>query len=740
MVLAFIVATYLSVRASRIALTDTLKGNLEADAKLQSELTRSYLIWTRGMAIDLAAAAEANKFKEEAILRTISKSLENNDQVFGSTIAYEPRQFDPSLYYWAPYYSRTADNELRFTQLGNPGYNYFQQDWYTLPKARSAPVLSPPYYDEGGGEIWMVTWSVPFYGDDGNFIGVSKADIALSQTEEFVKQIAVGEQGYAFLIDQNGVILGIGNNGGQHETMVDTILNGEKTNEAEKWNDMIRAMLRGESGFADVVDLPGNPMFVAFEPIGLDTGWSMGLAFPQTELFLPAAQLQNFLIIIAFMIVTASGFLLFLFTQSITMPLQRLALRASQFTQEQVRQNKAQFLEPIQIKTRDELQDLANAFNQMNVEFVHIFETLEERVVERTENLNVACKQSERRAKQFETAAQVAKTIASIRDLDTLLPRITQLISQQFGFYHTGIFLLDDAREYAVLSAANSEGGKRMLAREHKLKVGQTGGIVGYVTGTGNARVAINTGADAIHFNNPDLPGAHSEMAIPLRISGQVMGALDVQSTEPNAFGQEDIEVLSALADQVAVAIQNARSFSEMKKMLAEAQRAASNEITQAWKVLQPAPVGTGYQKSGSSFKPLEEPLDGEHIRHAVEKGETVVQPSNLVVPIRLRGQVIGVINLRMPRSHKWSEDEVDIAEALSERLSLAIETATLLNATQRRAGIEKITSEISGKISSSTQFETILQTAAQELSRALGGSEVLVQIEPVALGMKPEN
>jgi putative methionine-R-sulfoxide reductase with GAF domain len=293
--------------------------------------------------------------------------------------------------------------------------------------------------------------------------------------------------------------------------------------------------------------------------------------------------------------------------------------------------------------------------------------------------------------------------------------------------------LIDENREFAVLQAASSAGGIRMLEREHKLKVGQTG-IVGYVAATGFPRIALDVGADAIYFDNPDLPETRSEIALPMNYAGKLMGVLDVQSAQPNAFSREDTEILSTLADQVAVAINNAKSLYETRKLLDEVSNTSASYISQAWKILRPVTVGTGFQKAGLSIKPLDKPLQGEHIQKAVESGQTTVSSCKLAVPIRLRGQVIGVMNLQIPDNHIWSSDEVDIAEAVAERLSLAIETATLLQSTQRRADIERITTEISGKISSSTRFETILQTAAQELSRVLGGSDVLVQIEPVSI------
>lgn len=374
-----------------------------------------------------------------------------------------------------------------------------------------------------------------------------------------------------------------------------------------------------------------------------------------------------------------------------------------------------------------------------NIELEDLRASLEKRVIQRTLELDTANHNNERRAKQFEAIAQVTRAISSIQDLDSILPRITQVISEQFGHYHTGIFLLDDNREFAILRAANSEGGIGMLANKHKLLVGQTG-IVGYVTATGQPRIALDVGTDAVYFDNPFLPNTHSEIALPLRIAGQVVGALDVQSEDSNAFTENDIDVLSTLADQVSIAIQNARTLEEARKSLAEAQSAFGQLTQESWKTLRPETVGMGFHLSDQTAQRLKKPLEGSEIEQALTEGETVIiteneRTSSLTIPIRLRNNVIGVMNLKTNGATIITQDEVDIAEAISARLSLAIETATLLRTTQRRADIEKITTDISAKVSSSTRFETILQTAAQELSRALGG-EVIVQIEPIAMKM----
>ena len=362
--------------------------------------------------------------------------------------------------------------------------------------------------------------------------------------------------------------------------------------------------------------------------------------------------------------------------------------------------------------------------------------SLENRIADSTAELVTTNRRNERRARQFEAIAQVARVIATIQDLDSLLPRITQVISQQFGFYHVGIFMWDENHEFAVLVAANSDGGQRMLKRGHKLGIGQTG-IVGFVAATGTSRIALDVGADAVYFDNPDLPLTRSELALPLHVANETIGVLDVQSTEQNVFQEEDTEVLSTLADQVAIAIQNGHSYETTQGLLKEAQKTSVLYLRDSWRALQSREEHLGYMISDNNLKALNKPITSMQISRAISSRETVSETGktpSLTIPIRLRDEAIGVIDIHIAEEHEWDADEVDIAQAVAERLSLALETSLLLRTTQRRAQIERATSEISSKISASTQFDSILRTAAEELSRVLGGSEVLVQIQTNAI------
>ncbi len=174
-----------------------------------------------------------------------------------------------------------------------------------------------------------------------------------------------------------------------------------------------------------------------------------------------------------------------------------------------------------------------------------------------------------RRAIQLQVAAEIARDVSTTLDLDIVLNRAVELVRDRFGFYHAGIFLVDELGEYAILRAAAGPSREELLAKRHRLKVGQTG-IVGFVTGTGLPRIAQDVGGDEVHYKNPDLPNTRSELALPLKVSQNIIGALDVQSVQENAFDEEDVTILQILADLLAVAIDHAHLFNRVQEYATE--------------------------------------------------------------------------------------------------------------------------------------------------------------------------
>jgi len=359
----------------------------------------------------------------------------------------------------------------------------------------------------------------------------------------------------------------------------------------------------------------------------------------------------------------------------------------------------------------EEFRFLARTFNNMAAELQQLYTGLERLVAQRTADLA-------RRTAQLEAAATVAREAAEIRDLDTLLNETVRLISDRFGFYHAGIFLVDDAREYAVLRAASSEGGQRMLARGHRLAVGKVG-IVGTVAGTGKPRIALDVGADAVFFDNPDLPLTRSEMALPLRVGERVIGVLDVQSVEPAAFTEEDVAVLQTLADQIALAVENARLLEESRRALEELERLYGGRAREAWQVwaaLRPA----AYRYTGVDVEPLPAPvpLTGEG------------DGRQLAVPIRLWGQTIGTVLLkRTEEQPPWSPEERRLAEEMGEQIALALENARLIAETESRAARERLLSEMTSRLTRSLDMDALLEVAVRELARLPEVAEVAVYV-----------
>jgi GAF domain-containing protein len=350
---------------------------------------------------------------------------------------------------------------------------------------------------------------------------------------------------------------------------------------------------------------------------------------------------------------------------------------------------------------------------------------LEKRVEERTSELK-------KRATQLEAVSSVARTIASVQEIDTLLPAITRLVSQQFGFYHVGIFLLDQQRRNAVLSAANSQGGRQMLGRQHSLPL-DSHSIVGYAALRGEPRIALDVGSDSIYFNNPDLPDTRSEMAIPLRVAGEVIGALDVQSTETNAFSPEDINVLTTLADQVAIAIENARLFGEAKRALGESQAMFEKYTQQEWSNFARQVKPNGFLFDGKQVLPLDNNPRREPIKAVIQTGSLSLEKASatIAIPIKLRGQTVGVLDVRSKKGQRhWKPDEIAMLEAAAERAALALENARLVESAQRRAARERAIGDISTRIGAVGNLESILQTAVEELGRKIGGAtEVTLEI-----------
>lgn len=382
---------------------------------------------------------------------------------------------------------------------------------------------------------------------------------------------------------------------------------------------------------------------------------------------------------------------------------------------------------------RERLQEL----NEANLELANLTSNLEHRVNERTTEIEKVNIQTVRRAAQLKAVVELSESIAQLHDLNELFPAVTRLISERFGFYHVGIFLIDQDHEYAVLQAANSEGGKRMLERKHRLPMGV--GVVGFCAQTGQPRIALDVGKDAVFFNNPDLPLTRSEVALPMRSRDETIGVLDVQSTEAGAFSSEDLQVLTALANQVSITLDNARLLTETRAAFMQVQE-VYNEFTRSeWSRTVARTDQSGFRFRSGRIEILENVLENPEVASAVQSGEVVVDQAQgskqsgttLAVPVKLRGEVIGILHVESNDPLRaWQDEEISLVQAVAERAAFAMENARLFQDARRRAAKERLISEASARIGGALNIENILQTTAEELERVLGGSEITIQFQ----------
>ena len=583
-----------------------------------------------------------------------------------------------------------------------------------------------PYQDPALTGL-IVTNSGPVFDENYKLRGVIGADVQLSKIEERVETLRIGTTGYAILIDSFGHIIAMPDLGyqdfdlTQEEIPVNEV---PKLTILDQGPDELRfifqSMAQGGTGLTRA-QIHGIEHYIVYAPIS-STKYSLGIIVPVSEMDTAYREAQtlaaqenqatrNYVIILLAIVIVASALVSLGISQFLTNPVKLLTNTAQQVSS-------GDLSVKVPETSINELNVLARTFNAMTSQLKETLSGLEERVSKRTSELELANEQIQRRAALFEAISQVTRSISTSQDLEILLPTITNVISQQFGYYHVGIFLLDNNEEFAVLRASNSSGGQKMLARKHQLKVGETG-IVGYVTNTGEARIALDTGADAVFFDNPDLPDTRSEMALPLIIGNQVIGALDVQSVEPNAFSHEDVATLSTLADQVSIAIQNSHLYEETHKALAQLQTLVQRFTQEGWSQFTHSQNLSGIRRSESTATLLKEPLSLEAIKN----------DGYLDLPINLRGQKIGTLKMRTSDGHQWTQDEIDIASAIIERAAIAMENARLVADAQRRATRERVIGDISASISTFSDMEGILRTAVQQLGRRLGGAEVELEL-----------
>ncbi len=325
-----------------------------------------------------------------------------------------------------------------------------------------------------------------------------------------------------------------------------------------------------------------------------------------------------------------------------------------------------------------------------------------------------------RYAARLRVAADVSRATTSILDLNELLSTSVELIRAGFDYYYVGLFLLDEAGRYAILRAGTGEAGRKMLEAGHKLAVGETS-MIGWSILHGEPRISFDVGEEAVRFENPYLPLTRSEIAMPLIARGRVIGALTIQSSEPQAFSQEDITVLQTVADQLANAINNAQLYAEAQASLRQLQDIQRRSVGEAWTAFETRSAMLGYRYDLSEILPLDEPVLHE-LPEPVLQGQPTPLPfqegTALLAPVQMRDQLMGVFSFADPeQAREWSEEDLALVSAVSEQMALALENRLFFEQSQQALAQTRMLYEFGQRMAQARSVQELFQVAVEGIA-----------------------
>lgn len=414
------------------------------------------------------------------------------------------------------------------------------------PIRQGQPYRGPVVLSEYQLPVMMI--GQPILGPEGGVIGGLAAQVDLTTMWTVIADTRIGQSGYAYIVDESGYLL-------VYQRLADL---SQQLTLAELIGSDADAILSGES--ATYRGVNGVPVIGVSAPMSYKE-WTVVAEAPRSEVY--ASVYRSTWWVGGALVASIAAMVL-----AVVIVDRRVIHRLGKLQTGVEMLASGQFDIKLQLTGHDELNALALAFEWMAGELQELYAELEHKVADRTRQL-------ERRTIQLETAAEVSRAASSTLDPQRLVSQTVDLIADRFNLYYVGLFLVDETGEWAVLRAATGKAGRQMVAQGHRLKVGGTS-MVGWCTANAKARIALDVGAEAVRFDNPLLPDTRSEMALPLISRDQILGALDVQSTEEAAFDEADIAVMQTMADQAAGAIENARLF-EGARRLAQRERAISH-------------------------------------------------------------------------------------------------------------------------------------------------------------------
>ncbi len=375
--------------------------------------------------------------------------------------------------------------------------------------------------------------------------------------------------------------------------------------------------------------------------------------------------------------------------------------------------------------------------NRILIPIKVLTERLEVTVADRISDLQRTRDRLQRTNDQLHRITQISREIAQFTDTDAILTHLVDTIHNRLGYHHIYVYQPDDTGLYLVVRAAAGTTARTVMESRHRLRIGGRS-LVGQVAADHLQRIAEARDGDAERFGDTALPGAQAEMTLPLLVGTRLLGVLDLQSIHLGAFSDEDLGVLRNLADQVAAAINNAQRFQETESALAAAENTQRKYVQQTWKSVIGEPeqaLAFVYTDGGGVKETNLSTVWAPDISQAVASGHALSSHTDhdravVALPITLRGQIIGALQLRRKLGAAWTPEDIDTLSQVAERLGLALETARLSDETIRRAAREQTIAEVSARMRESLDVDTILQTAAREIGEALRLHDVTIQLE----------
>ncbi len=364
------------------------------------------------------------------------------------------------------------------------------------------------------------------------------------------------------------------------------------------------------------------------------------------------------------------------------------------------------------------LRELTSELERRVAERTQELEEANRKLAEQSAELTSATQRAERRAAQVTTGAEIARAATTVLDPDHLIANIVQLIQERFNCYYTGLFLIDAENRFAVLHygigvGSASQAGRIMKERGHKLKIGGQS-MIGWACANRQARIALDVGQDAVRFANPLTPDIRSELALPLRAGERLVGALTIQSAQTAAFDQDDIAALQGMTDQVAIALENARLFTQTQQVMKELEQANRLLVRERWQEY----TARAEESYKAEFRP-------DNIK--ITTGEL---PHILRLPLEQSGQKIGTLVMERGGEQPWSSEEAQTIQTIVQQAVLAADNARLFEESQRLAARERLINEITARIRGSVTLDGVLNSAVKEISLVTGSAYAAIDLE----------